>query len=342
MILQRVLKVLSSKRLPSAKKIFAQVQEKLLPKMLDRWHSVMTEFIFRLKRRSASTGSNNNTTHQNQPSILVLGNTCVNLCKCIHRLVIYGGSNIHTSPLMERFFSTLSSKDLIETLLKCERFELKQNHRDVATLVSKCLRRVTKTIVQSQHSQPLGFAKFLQAFLNLFTRIFFALSPQRDENDQHHPLLVQAITFLDNVASCLLYTSTLSENKFRIRKNKTSKLTIEQARVVASQCDRICESFFGAEKAKTFVLQIMNVMLPMGRTELEEWNDDPETFYRNQSLNKDKEEHARFSSENFLLTLLERDADSESDILPHAILTLRDKIERTPISNLRDVRGVTL
>ena len=286
---------------------------------------------------------------------------------------------------MERFFSTLSSKDLIETLLKCERFELKQNHRDVATLVSKCLRRVTKTIVQSQHSQPLGFAKFLQAFLNLFTRIFFALSPQRDENDQHHPLLVrgwsfentitlsmlypsnlhvyhaciahkkilstlkyklkckqvQAITFLDNVASCLLYTSTLSENKFRIRKNKTSKLTIEQARVVASQCDRICESFFGAEKAKTFVLQIMNVMLPMGRTELEEWNDDPETFYRNQSLNKDKEEHARFSSENFLLTLLERDADSESDILPHAILTLRDKIERTPISNLRDVRGVT-
>ena len=104
-----------------------------------------------------------------------------------------------------------------------------------------------------------------------------------DENDQHHPLLVQAITFLDNVASCLLYTSTLSENKFRIRKNKTSKLTIEQARVVASQCDRICESFFGAEKAKTFVLQIMNVMLPMGRTELEEWNDDPETFYRNQS-----------------------------------------------------------
>ena len=97
MILQRVLKVLSSKRLPSAKKIFAQVQEKLLPTMLDRWHSVMTEFIFRLKRRSASTESNNNTTHQNQPSILVLGNTCVNLCKCIHRLVIYGSSSVRSS-----------------------------------------------------------------------------------------------------------------------------------------------------------------------------------------------------------------------------------------------------
>ena len=97
MILQRVLKVLSSKRLPSAKKIFAQVQVKLLPTMLDRWHSVMTEFIFRLKRRSASTGNNNNTTHQNQPSILVLGNTCVNLCKCIHRLVIYGSSSVRSS-----------------------------------------------------------------------------------------------------------------------------------------------------------------------------------------------------------------------------------------------------
>ena len=114
---------------------------------------------------------------------------------------------------MERFFSTLSSKDLIETLLKCERFELKQNHRDVATLVSKCLRRVTKTIVQSQHSQPLGFAKFLQSFLNLFTRIFFALSPQRDENDQHHPLLVRGVRAWNSLNAMLqLYPSNLHEH----------------------------------------------------------------------------------------------------------------------------------
>ena len=84
-----------------------------------------------------------------------------------------------------------------------------------------------------------------------------------------------------------------------------------------------------------FVLQIMNVMLPMGRSDLEEWNDDPEMFYRNQSLNKDKEEHARFASENFLLTLLDR--DDEHDLLPRTILSVRDEVERRPISNLRDV-----
>lgn len=223
--------------------------------------------------------------------------------------------------------------------MKCERFELKQGDQDVAKLVSKSLRRVTKTIVESQHSQPLAFAKFLQPFLNLFTRIFFVLSTQRDKNGQHHPLLVQAITFLDNVASCTLYTSTLTENKYSIRKNRTSNLTIEQARNVSCQCEEICETFFRAEKAKTFVLQIMNVMLPMGRMELEEWNDDPETFYRNQSLNQDKEEHARFASENFLLTLLEREADSKTDLLPRTILASRDEIERRKISSLGDVRS---
>ena len=97
MILQRVLKVLSSKRLPSAKRVFAQIQEKLLSTILERWHSIMNEFIIRLKRRVAERGNeNNNITHQNQPSILILGCTCVNLCKCIHRLVIHGSSSVRS------------------------------------------------------------------------------------------------------------------------------------------------------------------------------------------------------------------------------------------------------
>jgi hypothetical protein len=334
MILQRVLKVLSSKRLPSAKKIFAQIQEKLLPVIADRWNFLISKFLFNLERRgSKKTQQQQNTT--TTTTILLLGNTCVNMSKCLYRLVIHGNYlNIQNNVLIEQIFSTLSNRTM-ETLLKYERLELQNNHHDVAKLVSKTLRRVTKMIVESQHSQPLGFAKFLQPFLSLFTRIFFALSPQHDENDQHHPLLVQAITFLDNVASCDLYTSTLTENMFRIRRNRSGKMTIEQARLIAAQCDHVCDTFFRSEKSKMFVLQIMNVMLPMGRSDLEEWNDDPEMFYRNQSLNKDKEEHARFASENFLLTLLDR--DDEHDLLPRTILSVRDEVERRPISNLRDV-----
>ena len=337
MILQRVLKVLSSKRLPSAKKIFAQIQEKLLPVIADRWNFLISKFLFNLERRGSkkTQQQQNTTTTTTTTTILLLGNTCVNMSKCLYRLVIHGNYlNIQNNVLIEQIFSTLPNRTM-ETLLKYERLELQNNHHDVAKLVSKTLRRVTKMIVESQHSQPLGFAKFLQPFLSLFTRIFFALSPQHDENDQHHPLLVQAITFLDNVASCDLYTSTLTENMFRIRRNRSGKMTIEQARSIAAQCDHVCDTFFRSEKSKMFVLQIMNVMLPMGRSDLEEWNDDPEMFYRNQSLNKDKEEHARFASENFLLTLLDR--DDEHDLLPRTILSVRDEVERRPISNLRDV-----
>ena len=279
---KHICKILASRRLMTHKKAFQQLASQVFPTLYERWKVHMEQTLHRLQQYGVVDAALETSLKMMQYST-----------KTLLYLMVHGFQGILVTPeLMMSFFQDLHA--YMQTLVHI----IERQGVAATLLLTKPLLSMARIVVDVQKQHSVEFRSLLRPFLQLFGTCVMSHS-----STSHAPLLLHAFAFLTNVVNCRMYSPS-SKSTAISTPGTGSSLTPE----MIQEAHQAVQSVMGAEHLPSLLRHIILQHLPYTVEDIEEWEADPEGFFRTQeSLTAD--ESRRAAAERLFLTLVQQNRE---------------------------------
>lgn len=258
LVLHHVVKTMSSKRLPSDRKIFEQLTVNVYSFVLNLWDGFTTLYFQSLNELQA--------TNQSQTYI----EKALLSLRILRKLTIHGFYKPHYSENCMLFIRSMFPR--LKESLEC-RHQLKQAKLDqLTTITEKFILKQMKILNEFLELHPLSFIDFIPAALEFsFNYVFNEGTNMIFENNE--------LTFTNFAIHCInLMKGILSSNTYNTYIQDSLPKEVDVPVAIAAKRD-----FFTPVRLSYICEKIVMHYFLLTQSDLEQWDDDPEAFCLDES-----------------------------------------------------------
>lgn len=313
LILQHVIKSLSSKRLACDRKLFEQLTENVYSFILNLWDGFTTLYFGSVQEQGASSQT------YLEKGILAL--------KILRKLTIYGFPRPHKSEHCMMFIKALFQR--LKESLEC-RFQLKLRNaqQSLIDLTEKFIVKQMKILNEFLEQHPASFIDFISTALEFsFNYVFHEGTNMIYEGNviSFTPFAIHCINLMKGILSSNVYSVV-------IEKISGAQANIDYAKAIKTKQD-----FFTEERLSYICEKIIMHYFLLTQTDLDQWDDDPEGFALDEGGESWKYA-LRPCTETFFLSLY----NQFRQILTSEVLKYIHKAQLTTLQSDSDLKDVLI
>eukprot|EP00457_Paulinella_chromatophora_P001102 gb/GEZN01001104.1/.p1 GENE.gb/GEZN01001104.1/~~gb/GEZN01001104.1/.p1 ORF type:complete len:1074 (+),score=133.15 gb/GEZN01001104.1/:55-3276(+) len=293
--LHQVQKKLSKKRMSMSRMAFCKAAQELLPLLKGMWTAQTKTLMMGLQNISKQCPPPQplEPSPQQLPPLQLAAVGAELTLKCLHRVIVIGvpdpDTNEDIQSLFSNFLSLLPSLCLLRSRLLPSSVLFKH--------VSKSVRVMARTVVETQVAQPLKFRKFLVGFALCFEQ---SLATAVDKKGLvFEKYTVQSLTYLTKVVSCPQYSGTGS----KVGASFSADRGVQFDASAVQDAQRTLLQHFNQERVTSLAKLLMSQLLLLRQADLTKWQSEPEIYLKEESSLK-AEEKARPAAEALLKALM--------------------------------------
>ncbi|XP_055389271.1 importin-11 [Condylostylus longicornis] len=313
LVLQHVIKALSSKRLMPEKKYFEQLTSEVYSYILNLWDTYTTLFFQSLQEN----GPSQITVSLLEKAILAL--------RILRKLTIYGIYKPHKSEHCMMFLEATFRR--IGESIEC-RYELKRRSSadELVELIEKFILKQTKILNEFLEQHPVSFVNVISTALNFsFNYVFHnGASMIFDGNVINFPnFAIHCVNLMKGILSSRAYTTFVQEN---------CSTEVDIAVALETKKD-----FFTNERLSYICEKIITHYFLLTQQDLDMWIEDPEGFAADDGGESWKYA-LRPCTETFFLTLFSHfRTEVRCEVLKYI-----NKAQENPLTATSDLKDVIL
>ncbi|KAK9830439.1 hypothetical protein WJX72_011753 [[Myrmecia] bisecta] len=294
LVLHHILKELSSKRLASDQRNFAEVTRQLFEPLWAQWCNDTQLIVSSLPEALQNAG-------QAQPLLLVF-ERWLTMLKGLRRMVLFGfpsdARTLQQVPAVAQVFPVLLQA--LQTLLGLRPGKPTMRSQLFAML-DRGLLKLAKALCNIQEMHPWSCyhcSVFVPALEFCCGQVVEA---QQREGARFEKLYIQFMLFIHGVIKCPSYRG--SSSNFEI--SSAAKAQAEGLKAMAGEAQAALASFWTPHRLQMLCTALVDHFFPLTAKELEEWESSPEEFHHQMVNVGAWQEHMRTCAEVLFATLLE-------------------------------------
>jgi hypothetical protein len=342
--LHHILKELSSKRLASDQRVFAEVTAQLLDPLWAQWSedtaALCAALPDGLRVTVQSSGSGKGAGDQPMQALLLVFERWILQLKCLRRLLIFG---------FPSDAKTLERHQVVARLAPCLLHALQSflnvahgasqtstGHRSqLAAMLDRAVIKLQKSLRQLQETHPWTLLHCGALAPALEVACAQVAAPSLRAGQVCDVFLRQCLIFLNAVLTCPSYKG--SPSSLALAPGKARELT-QRLKSMAEESAPALRAFW-ASREENLAMLLIYTFLPLTSRELDMWEDSGEEFYV-ELEHASKDSSVRACAEALFLALLE---NGRARLGPTISNTLREAVEgRLPgrLHESQPVRGI--
>lgn len=311
LVLQQVIKSLSSKRMMADKKVFEEITKSIYFPVLNFWDAFTTSFFQSLQERAPP-----------EDTLMFLEKATLSL-RILKKLTIYGFYKPHNSENCMMFLESIFRR--VKECLQC-RYELRMSNQsdNLLSLLEKFILKQTKILNEFLEHHPLSFVLFVASALEFsFHYIFYTGTNMIFTQNNKNTFLnfcIQCINLMKNILSSTAYNADAQDMYL----NESVPIAVNAK-----------SEFFTKERLNFICEKLITQYFVLTESELDLWADDPEAYISDEGGESWKYA-LRPCAETFFTTLFTK---FRSDMTAEVSKYIRkvQEITLTPESDLRDI-----
>lgn len=270
----------TTKRVGHSVESFKRVTKESLNMMCQLWTFYASKMEQELNAFVMTMNQTNNTTNNTTTiatntttattSIQVSAATrqlfknCLNTTKIIRRMIVGGITNLDDQPIALQFLEHVWQYVVKFYAIRqeiCHKMS-NQNESEMATLVHKCLGSFMKIPLRAQNKHLLQMRTVLTPYLQFCLKVIFECDLSK--TDAMDMFMFRCLMFVKNVAETTKY-------------NGDSDAARHAKELIKVQ-------FFTEQVLSSLITQLISKYMLLTKEELDQWEDDPELFVRDQEM----------------------------------------------------------
>ncbi|GAB0099223.1 importin-11 [Sergentomyia squamirostris] len=313
LVLQHVIKALSSKRLPSERRLFEQLTENVYSFILNLWDGFISLYFQSMHEQNSPT----------DVSVSYIEKALLTL-KILRKLTIHGFSKPHKSEHCMMFIKAIFQR--LKESLECRmRLKMQISLRNLLELTEKFILKQTKILNEFLEQHPVSSIDFIPTILEFsFNYVFDEGTSMIFEGNvvQFTNFAIHCINLMKRVLSCYPLTMT----------GKISSATID-----FSQATKAKEDFFTPQRLSYICERIIMHYFILTQSELDAWDEDPESYASDEGGDSWKYE-LKPCTETFFVTLFNQFRENVNPEMKRFI----QKAQMTTLTEDSDLKDILL
>lgn len=286
-----------------------QASKDLLEFAANLWHSKFSQMLQAIQAALQQGGAANSDE---------LRRSCQETERCtnlLYSLVAMGCPDCDTNPHAQQLFPKIGN---VLAVLVDEVFP-KVRNSPIEDDVTDIANSLASLVSKSQSRNPLPFRRYLQPFLDYFTKLVASYKFQ-----EHIPksFIVHALNFIRQVVSCQPYSGSSGAVVVRGSSIAFDKVALQEAQAILAD-------FFNQERVHFITQTLVEVYFPLKSDEIDDWKTDGELFY-SESLVSQAHEKVRPAAELLLGELFERFTKTSGTYVMSALQTVITSSTNSP------------
>ncbi|XP_059610198.1 importin-11 [Phlebotomus argentipes] len=312
LVLQHVVKALSSKRLPSDRCLFEQLTESVYSFILNLWDGFISLYFQSIHEQSVSP----------DVSVSYIEKALLTL-KILRKLTIYGFSKPHKSEHCMMFIKALFQR--LKESLECRmRLKMQPQLRNLLEMTEKFILKQMKILNEFVEQHPASAIDFVSTILEFsFNYVFNEGTNMIFEGNvvQFTNFAIHCINLMKRILSTYTYSATEIKSK-----------TVDFSQATKAKMD-----FFTPERINYICEKIITHYFILTQRELDAWDEDPEAYASDEGGDSWKYE-LKPCTETFFLTLFN---NFREHVIPEVVRYIQ-KAQMTTLSEDSGLKDILL
>ncbi|XP_055679188.1 importin-11 [Lutzomyia longipalpis] len=312
LVLQHVIKTLSSKRLPTDRRIFEELTDNVYSFILNLWDSFITLFFQSIHDQNTALDV---SVSYIEKALLAL--------KILRKLTIYGISKPHKSEPCMLFIKAIFQR--LKESLECRmRLKVQPRMRNLQELTEKFILKQMKILNEFLEQHPVSAIDFIQTILEFsFNYVFNEGTNMIFEGN--------TVQFTNFAIHCInLMKRILSNNTYSMSGKISGSVDFSQATKAKME-------FFTPERINYICEKIIMHYFILTQSELDAWDEDPESYASDEGGDSWKYE-LKPCTESFFLTLFNQ---FRENVIPEVVRYIQ-KAQMTILTENSDLKDILL
>lgn len=278
LVLNQVLKELSTKRLGIDQRQFAEVSSQLFDHTWHHWYSD-TQNLMKTLALIVSSGREGAMSPEDQQEFSLTCERWLLCCKSLRRMLIFGFpsdfKSIQEVPVVQRVIPAYLQA--LQSLLQFW-LALQQQHATLQLFLEKSCIKLMKSLIDVQATHPYSFSKEELMWPALEFSFVQVTNGQKGGKQLFEQFLIQCMILLQNILKCVAYKQV---KVGRVVGSSTPTLQESKARL-SEQAQQLCHRFFDNNRVIFLCDVLVQRYFMLTEADLENWDQDSEEFHHEQ------------------------------------------------------------